>query len=93
MQNKIKVDESIVSKVQKANVEMEAKRSLLAFLLSSGTSMEDEVYKNYEKSYFDSFYDFEKEKSNIEKNIVKSKYPNAINWSLDYETQEITVVN
>ena len=93
MQDKILVSDDIVTMVQKANIEMEAKRSLLAFLITSGTSIEDEVYKNYEKYYFDTYYEFEKAKQIIENDIVKTKYPDAINWSLDYDTKEITVTH
>lgn len=91
MQDKIKVDLDLCDKIQKANIEMEAKRGLLAFMISSGTSLEDDNYKKYEESYIKSFEDFEKLKLNLENTFVKSNFPNAINWSLDYNTQEITI--
>ena len=91
MQDKIKVSEEIRVKVQRANIEMEGKRGVLAFMITSGTSLEDENYKKYEESYLESFKKFEQEKQEVEKNIVKVKYPNAIKWSLDYTTDEITV--
>lgn len=91
MQDKIKLNENEVIEVQKANVEMEAKRGVLAFMITSGTSLEDENYKKYEESYTASFKEFERLKHNIETTYVKSKYPNAINWSLDYNTNELLI--
>ena len=91
MQDKIKVSDDIVIKTQRANVEMEAKRGVLAFMISSGTPLEDENFKRYEESYMKAFEEFENTKQDVERNIVKAKHPNAINWVLDYNNKEITV--
>lgn len=91
MVDTIIINEDIVKKIQKANVEMEAKRGVIAFMISSGTSLDDENYKNYEKSYIEAFKEFESLKKEFEDTVVKSKHPSVSNWSLNYNNNELTV--
>lgn len=89
----ITVPEEIRDLVQKTNVERDARRDILVFLMeNSDVNIPPERFDKYQKEYDEKYLAFEQAKRKIEQEYVLPAVdgkPN--NWSLDYSTCEITI--
>lgn len=86
--NIIMVSEEDRNMVQRADIEMSSRMNLISFMMSRNMDMDGEKFKRYEQEYQDKFLEFEKAKT-----YLSNKYLNGINavsWSLDYESCELT---
>lgn len=87
----LSVDADTVNSIQRLNVETESRRDIIAFMLSSGMNIDNESFLRYQAEYQNFYRDFETSKTVFEKSFVKTQYPNATSWSLDYQTNEVTI--
>ena len=89
----ITVPEEIRDLAQKANVERDARRDILTYIIgNSEINISPESFDKYQKEYDEKYLAFEQAKRKIEQEYVLPAVdgkPN--NWSLDYSTCEITI--
>lgn len=85
------VEAEMVNSIQRLNVEAESRRNIIAYMLSSGMNIDSEAFLRYQAEYQNFYKDFETAKMVFEKSFVKTQYPNATSWSLDYQTNEVTI--
>ena len=89
----ITVPEEIRDLVQKANVERDARRDILIFLMGNNdVNISPERFDRYQKEYDEKYLAFEQAKRKIEQEYVLPAVDGkSNNWSLDYSTCEITI--
>lgn len=84
----IQVDKMDRDIVQRANIEAESTANLIAFMINNNVDISNERFLAYEEKYKTAFWAFETAKKDIEKKYLTGK--NAIDWTLNYETCELT---
>ena len=88
----ITVPEEIRTAAQKANVERDARRDILLYIMQNDVNISQERINQYQKEYDDKFFEFEKIKNVIEKEYVQPAVDGkASKWSLDYDTCTVTI--
>ena len=90
---KITVPEEVRDMAQKANVERDARRDILTYIMANtDIKVSDERISQYQKEYDEKYFAFEKVKSQIEKEyVMPAAEGKASNWSLDYDSCAITI--
>ena len=88
----ITVPEEIRNIAQKANVERDARRDILLYIMQNNVEIPQEQIDRYQKEYDEKFLAFEQAKGKIEKEYVQPAVNGkASNWSLDYTTCVVTI--
>lgn len=87
------VSEDVRDAAQKANVERDARRDLIAYILANpDLKIDKERMAEYQKEYDEKYFAFEQIKQKIENDYVMSATDGkASNWSLDYSNCVITI--
>ena len=81
----ITVPEEIRDLAQKANVERDARRDILLYIMQNDVNIPQERIDRYQKEYDEKYLAFEQAKSVIEKNyVMPATEGKALNWSLNY---------
>lgn len=92
MTKTIIVPEEIRDKAQKANVERDARRDILIYIMQNNVNISEERIANYQKEYDEKYFEFEQVKSIIEKEyVMPATEGKASNWSLDYSSCVVTI--
>lgn len=92
MTKTIIVPEEIRNKAQKANVERDARRDILIYIMQNNVNISEERIANYQKEYDEKYFEFEQVKSTIEKEyVMPATGGKASNWSLDYSSCVVTI--
>lgn len=89
----ITIPEEVKTIVQRANIERDSRRDILLYIMShEDINISQERIDLYQRQYDEKYFQFEQAKKNIEQIYV---YPatngKAIDWSLDYNTNIITI--
>lgn len=86
------IPEEIRNVVQKANVERDARRDILLYIIQNNLNIPEERINRYQKEYDEKYFEFEQAKTMIEKEYVMPAADNkALSWSLDYATCVINI--
>lgn len=89
---KIKVDEGFCNAIQAACFEVDARKSIITFMLSTGMDISTEQFKKYQDEYNEFFVKAEMLKAQLENQYIKPLYDGKdYSWVLDYSTCEVTV--
>lgn len=89
---KVTVPEEVKLEVQRADLECAARRDIITYIMEKNMAIPFDRMQAYQKEYNDKFFAFEQAKSRIEKEYVRPVVANPISWSLDYNTNVITIV-
>lgn len=88
----ITVPEEIRDKAQKANVERDARRDILLYIMQNDINIPEERITHYQKEYDEKYFEFEQVKTIIEKEyVMPATDGKALNWSLDYHTCVVSI--
>lgn len=87
----VEVPEDVKNKVQRADIEQSAHKEIIATILERDLAIPAERMNSYQKEYENKFFAFEQAKSEIEREYVRKAVKNPLNWSLDYNTNIITI--
>lgn len=93
MITKIAIPQEVVNKIQALNAEVDARKNLIAFMISSEMNISNEQFNNYQSEYLKYFVEFEEAKSNFEKEYVRTAIANPISWNLDYQECEVAITH
>lgn len=89
---KIKVDESFCNAIQAACFEVDARKSIITFMLSNGMDISTEQFKKYQDEYNEFFAKSELLKAQLENDYIKPlSNGKEYSWVLDYSTCEVTI--
>lgn len=90
---KITVPEEVRDIAQKANIERDARRDILTYIMANtDISIPEERIAQYQKEYDEKYLAFEKAKNIIEKDyVMPATEGKASNWSLDYSSCVVTI--
>ena len=89
----ITVPEEIRDLAQKANVERDARRDILLYIMQNNVDIPEERLIKYQKEYDEKYLAFEQAKSIIEKDyVMPAVNGKALNWSLDYSTCIVSII-
>lgn len=87
----IKVDYEDNLKLERLQYEVNARQSLLAYLIQLDIQKNDK-FEKYHKEYLNFFTEYEKAKEQlIKKYIINNQNEKIKNWSLDFESQILTI--
>lgn len=91
MLTKIKITEEESVALEKLHYEINARKSLLAYIIA--TMQKDNLYfKQYHEEYLTLYKQYEQLKSDIsQKYIIPSFADKAVTWELDFNTHELTI--
>ena len=94
MEKIITIPEERTIEVQKADVERSARRDIIVYLMEHPEINVDENRRSeYQKEYDEKYLAFEQAKSRIERDfVIPTTEGKASNWTLDYSTNEITII-
>lgn len=88
----ITVPEEIRDRVQKANIERDARRDILLYIMQNDINIPEERIASYQKEYDEKYFEFEQAKTVIEKEyVMPATDGKALNWSLDYHTCIVSI--
>ena len=87
----IEIPEDVKNKVQRADIECSARRSIITAILEQDLTIPTERFNAYQKEYEDKFFAFESAKTEVEKEYVRTAVSSPASWVLDYNTNIITV--
>lgn len=88
----ITVPEEVRNITQKANVERDARRDILLYIMQNDINIPEERIARYQKEYDEKYLEFEQAKSIIEKDYVKpATNGKALNWSLNYSNCVVSI--
>ena len=88
----ITVPEEIRDRAQKANVERDARRDILLYIMQNDINIPEERIARYQKEYDEKYFEFEQAKTIIEKEyVMPATDGKALNWSLDYHTCIVSI--
>ena len=88
----ITVPEEIRDRAQKANVERDARRDILLYIMQNDINIPEERIARYQKEYDEKYFEFEQAKTIIEKEyVMPATDGKALNWSLDYHTCVVSI--
>lgn len=86
------IPENIRDMAQKANVERDARRDILTYIMQNNLNISEERIANYQKEYDEKYFKFEQVKNTIEKEyVMPATEGKASNWSLDYSSCVVTI--
>lgn len=85
----IKVDYEDNLKLEKLQYEVSARQNLLAYLIQSDIDPNNEKFNKYHKEYLNFFKEYEKAKKQLTNKYIKDDKNKQ--WSLDFETQILTI--
>lgn len=88
----ITIPEELRDKVQKANIERDARRDILLYIIQNSINIPQEQINKYQDEYNEKFFAFEQAKEEIEKEyVIPTTNGKALNWSLDYHTCVVSI--
>lgn len=88
----ITVPEEIRDLAQKANVERDARRDILLYIMQNDVNIPQERIDRYQKEYDEKYLAFEQAKSIIEKDyVMPATDGKALNWSLNYSDCVVSI--
>lgn len=92
MTKTITVPEEIRDLAQKANVERDARRDILLYIMQNDMNIPQERIDRYQKEYDEKYLAFEQAKSIIEKDyVMPATDGKALNWSLNYSDCVVSI--
>ena len=88
----ITIPEAIRDRAQKANIERDARRDILLYIMQNDVNVPEERITRYQKEYDEKYLAFDQAKSIIEKEyVMPATDGKALNWSLDYHTCVVSI--
>lgn len=93
MEKIIAIPQERTIEVQRADIERSSRRDIIIYLMEHPEVNVDEARRiAYQKDYDDKYFLFESLKNKIEKDfVIPASEGKANNWSLDYETNQLTI--
>lgn len=88
----IKIDEKIRDLVESYDYELNARKELIAFMLSNNMEIDTDSFRKYQKEMNEFFVKFVTIKNEISNRyIIPITDGKEVNWKLDYASCEITI--
>lgn len=88
----ITVPEEIRNKAQKANIERDARRDILLYIMQNNLDIPEERIARYQKEYDEKYFEFEQVKQIIENEyVMPATNGKALNWSLNYHDCVVSI--
>lgn len=88
----VKVEnQELVNLIESLQYEVNARKELISFMLSTDMSMDTHAFERYNKEYMDFYIQYNEAKNQLQKMYVYTAVENPISWNLDFETSEITI--
>ena len=88
----VKIDEGVRDVVEMYDYEYSTRRDAITFMLTNNMDISTEAFKAYQKEMIEFGAQFTKAKAEVEKKYVLPISGGArVNWSLDYETADLTI--
>lgn len=85
----IRVPEDVVTQIQALQYECDSRKSLLAFMLDKGGSIESESFKAYHTEYTNFNSQYEKAKEEMQETILAPQIPGKLlTWKLDFSSRD-----
>lgn len=91
---KVTIPEDVRDHIQSLQYEVESRKDLLAHMINTGTDIDSEPFKKYEKEYQEFFVQYNVAKEAMQKNLLEpAVQTKLISWNLDFESCEVTCVH
>ena len=88
----VNIAESIVNYIERLDYELNSRKNIVAFMLSSNMDITTESFKRYEDEMVEYQIKFDQAKQELEeKYVLPIIGDNKVNWSLNYRNQELTI--
>lgn len=89
---KFEIPNELKDKIQKADIKRSATRDLILYIMQNEVDIPEERLEMLKEQYTMEYYDFERYKSDLEKDYIEPKFKNNVNWNLDYSTGIVTIL-
>ena len=88
----VTIPEEVTTMVQRADIECASRREIITYILENNLNVSMERFAAYQKDYDDKYFKFQQMKAKIEKDYVRTNVENPVSWSLNYNTNVVTIV-
>lgn len=75
--------------IESLQFEVSGYKNLLEFMISGGTNIDSDNFKNYHKEYLEKNTEYELAKNSVAKLYLK-EYVDNCSWNLDFATHKLT---
>ena len=89
---KFEIPNELRDKIQKTDIKRSATRDLILYIMQNEVDIPEERLEMLKEQYTMEYYDFERNKGELEKNYIENKFPKNVNWNLDYSTGIVTIL-
>ena len=86
--NVIMVSEEDRNMLQRADVEMCSRKDIIAFMIGNNMDISTQRFNEYQKEYNEKYFAFEQAKTYLQTKYLS--HLNVIDWTLDYNTCELS---
>ena len=87
----VQVSSDVCELIEALQYEVESRKEIISFMLSSGMDIHSDSFKKYEKQYIDFFIQYNEAKNRLEADFVRPFANEFETWNLDFTTQIITI--
>lgn len=88
----ITVPEEVKNVTQRADIECSARRDIITHIMEKNIAVPAERFAEYQRDYDEKYFAFEQAKGRIENEYVRKAVENPVSWTLDYQTNVITII-
>lgn len=89
--NTIIVKDEIINLIESLQYEVDARKDLIAFMISKNFDTSTDSFKRYQKEYMEFYTQYNAAKNELE-NLYLKKYKNKkIMWNLDFNNKTLTI--
>lgn len=88
---KIEIPQDIVLTLQKADLEQQARKEIIAYILTTDLDISTERFLNYQKDFEEKLQIFNNLKLQFSEEWVKPLKKDATHWKITYETRMLEV--
>lgn len=81
------------TRLERAYNDVSARQSVITFMLNSGSfnNIESETFNKYHNEYVEKYIEYDKVRNEVGEYYKLTQYGNNAYWSINFQTQTITV--
>lgn len=84
-------DREFIEELERLQNEVQSRQFIITHILTSDIDINSKNFNFYQEEYSKYYNLYEKKKSDVERIYVKSNYPNAKSWNLDFISGELEI--
>ena len=88
---KMPIDENVSKNLERLHYEAESYKSIISYALAQQMDLNTDTFKSYQDKFTEINKEYQNAKNDLTINFVKNKYPEAINWNMNFINMEVEI--